>query len=94
MISKLKAFNIADNNIKEVRKKPSFASFSDFSAVELTKENEMFWTFFSGSESLGDAGHIPGGIFVHVCKEDGHILSQEEEAQYYQLKKQPEKQAA
>lgn len=94
MISIVKAFDIADKVVRE-KQKTAFADFSDFSEIKLIKENEVFWTFFSASKSLGDAGHIPGGIFVHVRKKDGHLLSREEEAQYYQMKSnQPESQAA
>jgi hypothetical protein len=85
MISKLRAFSIAG---KAMAEKQSRTKYEDFSELELIEENNEFWTFGSGSDEMYGDGHIPGGFFVHISKRDGHILSREEEACYYQEKAQ------
>lgn len=81
MISKIKALSIAR---KAIKSKQSKTKYTDFSEIRLNEENSQFWVFVSGSEKMYNDGHIPGAFFVHIDKKDGHILSCEEEASFYQ----------
>lgn len=81
MISKIKALSIAE---KVIKAKQAETKYDDFSETKLNEENDKFWVFVSGSRKMYDDGIVPGAFFVHIDKTDGHILSREEEALFYQ----------
>ena len=91
MVSKNKAFKIAE---KAISQRQQQSEYNDFSPVRFLEETEAFWTFVSGSQAMINDGIVPGAFFVHVDKTDGHIWTRREEEIFYQRQSIPELQAA
>lgn len=91
MLSKNKAFDIAEKEIEKLQKS---SEYDDFSPVTFYEETETFWTFVSGSDAMFADGIVPGAFFVSVDKTDGHIWTRGEKEEFYQRQSVPELQAA
>ena len=91
MLNREKALEIAE---KEIKKRQKLSNYDDFSPVELHEENDYFWTFVSGSQTMINDGYVPGAFFVSVDKTDGHIWTRSETENYYKQKSIPELQTA
>lgn len=87
MLSKEKAFEIAEEKIKELQGK---SNYKDFTPVAFHEETEVFWTFVSGSEAMFNDGGVPGAFFVSVDKTDGHIWTRQEKENYFTNQFKPE----
>ncbi len=75
---------------QEVERRHQTSNFwqqvEDLSEARLVRETADFWVFFARSQTLIDASHAPGGMFVTVDKHTGRIWIPEEiEAYYAQL---------
>jgi hypothetical protein len=91
MLNREKALEIA---MKELERRQKLSNYNDFSPVEIHEENDLFWTFVSGSEAMFEDGYVPGAFFVSVDKTDGHIWTRSETENYYQQNSIPELQTA
>ena len=56
---------------------------SEVEEVMLVSENESVWTFRAEIPKLIDAGWNPGAITVVIDKNDGHILTENEQNKLY-----------
>lgn len=58
----------------------------DLSEPHVVQETSEFWVFFARSESLAEASHAPGGMFITVDKQTGRIWNRDEIEAYYTAK--------
>ncbi len=87
------AQQIAIGEIERLRSRPRLVGY-EFGPVTLMSDEDVSWTFISGSRQLQDEGCVPGAFFVTIDKRDGHIWSDDETERYYtalaaQRSKQP-----
>lgn len=91
MLDKKKAFDIAAKKIEELQ---NASNYNDFSPVVLHTENDAFWIFVSGSDTMFNDGIVPGAFFAVVDKTDGHFWTRSEQENFYKQKSPAELQAA
>lgn len=91
MLDKKKAFEIAEQRIKELQQR---SNYDDFTPVVFQEETDAFWTYVSGSDAMFNDGIVPGAFFVSVDKADGHIWTRQEKENYFTQKSKPELQPA
>lgn len=72
---------------QEVNRRRSISEFwrgvEDLSPLRLAQETPVFWVFFARSQKLIEASHAPGGMFITVDKQTGHVWTQQEIETYY-----------
>ena len=59
---------------RQVKYFPGYA----FEPVLLVRDDPRWWTFAAGSPQLQNEGLIPGAVFAHVDKLDGHLWQDDE----------------
>src|SRR2546428_9624317 len=77
------AQQIAAREIERLRSDTRLAGY-EFGPVVLMSEEDVSWTFVSGSKQLHNEGCAPGALFVIVDKRDGHIWTESEVESYYE----------
>ncbi len=78
------AQQIASQEVEHLHQISKFwQQVEDLSEVRLARETADFWVFFARSQKLIDASHAPGGLFVTVDKQTGHVWSRDEIEAYY-----------
>ena len=58
-------------------------SKSEVEEVRLERENELVWTFTADIPKLINEGWSPGAITVLIDKNDGHVLTEEEQTNFH-----------
>lgn len=81
-VTKPEALEIARREIERLIGQSAELSQHSFGDVGFLRENELMWTFASGSEELIEQGFVPGAVIVSVDKTDGHIWSRDEMESY------------
>jgi len=84
MITLEVAQQIAQVEVESRRSTPRLSKY-EFGPLVLESEGDVYWKFVCASEQMQDEGYIPGAIFVRVDKQDGHVWSEQETEQYYEV---------
>jgi hypothetical protein len=77
------AQNAARNEVEKIIEADPELSISEVEEVRLARETELAWIFTADIPKLINQGWFPGAITVLIDKKDGHILTQEEQADFH-----------
>ena len=77
------AENIARIEVAKIIEADPELSKSEVEEVRLERENELVWTFTADIPKLINEGWSPGAITVLIDKNDGHVLTDEEQAEFH-----------
>jgi|GEM_PF-3246170 len=58
-------------------------SEAEVEEVRLVRENERVWTFAADIPKLINEGWAPGAVIVFIDKNDGHVLTAEEQVEFH-----------
>lgn len=83
MLDFSEAKNIARIEVDKIIETDPELSQSEVKEIALVRENESVWTFAAEIPKLIDAGWNPGAITVVIDKNDGHILTENEQTKLY-----------
>ena len=56
-----------------------------FNPLRFRNETGSFWVFYAASPELQEQGYAPGAVFLTIDKTDGHLWSDGEIEQFYQM---------
>jgi hypothetical protein len=77
------AQNIAAKRVKKIIESDPELSESEVEEVRLERETELAWIFVAEIPKLIKEGWIPGAITLLIDKEDGHVLTEEEQIHFH-----------
>ena len=77
------ALNAARNEVKKIIAADPELSEPEVREVRLVRENEQAWTFAADIPKLIDEGWVPGAVIVLIDKNDGHVLTEKEQDEFY-----------
>ncbi len=78
------AENVARLEVAKIIEADPELSESEVEEVRLERENESVWTFTADIPKLINEGWVPGAITVLIDKNDGHVLTEEEQTDFHQ----------
>ncbi len=82
VVSMESALDIADEELN--RQQRLLATKLAFEPTRFVREEALWWVFCRPSEALIAAGHVPGALFVAVDKLDGHVWTEDSQAEFLQ----------
>jgi vacuolar-type H+-ATPase subunit E/Vma4 len=77
------ALNTARREVEKIIKADPELIQSEVEEVRLARENERVWTFTADIPKLIEQGWSPGAITVMIDKTDGHVLTEQQEAEFH-----------
>jgi hypothetical protein len=77
------AQNAARGEVKKIIDADPELSESEVEEVRLVRENERAWMFTADIPKLINEGWVPGAVIVLIDKNDGHVLTEEEQAEFH-----------
>jgi hypothetical protein len=77
------AQNTARIEVEKIIEDDAELSRSEVGEIHLERENELFWTFEADVPKLIKEGWMPGAITVLIDKKDGHVWTEEEQADFH-----------
>jgi hypothetical protein len=77
------ALDLARKEVKKIIEIDPELSPLEVQEVRLVRENEKVWIFTADIPKLIEEGWSPGAITVLIDKTDGHVLNEEQEAQFH-----------
>lgn len=77
------AQSIARKEVEKIVEADPELDESEVKEIRLESENARFWTFWADIPKLIEAGWNPGAIVVLIDKNDGRVLTEAEETQFY-----------
>ena len=77
------ALNTARKEVEKIIEADPELSRSEVEEVRLARETERVWTFTADIPKLIEEGWAPGAITVLIDKMDGHVLTEEQEADFH-----------
>jgi|SRR5215213_11200183 len=77
------AQNTARREVKKIIEADPELTESEVEEVLLARENESIWTFTADIPKLINEGWSPGAITVLIDKTDGHVLTEQQEADFH-----------
>ncbi len=84
MLDLNQAENVARLEVAKIIEADPELSESEVKEIRLERENESVWTFTADIPKLINEGWVPGAITVLIDKNDGHVLTEEEQADFHQ----------
>lgn len=82
VVSMEAAMDIADHELNRLQR--LLATKAPFEPTRFVREEALWWVFCRPSEALIAAGYVPGALFVAVDKLDGHVWSEDSQAEFLQ----------
>jgi hypothetical protein len=83
MFNLSEAHKVAQREVETIIEADPELSESEVEEVRLERENELVWTFTADIPKLINEGWAPGAITVFIDKNDGHVLTDEEQANFH-----------
>lgn len=77
------AHEIARREVEKIIEADQELSKSEVEEVRLERENELVWTFTADIPKLISHGWSPGAITVLIDKNDGHVLTEEQQTNFH-----------
>lgn len=77
------ALNTARQEVEKIIEADPELIESEVEEVRLARENERVWTFTADIPKLIEEGWSPGAITVLIDKSDGHVLTEQQEAEFH-----------
>ena len=77
------AQNTARSEVKKIIDADPELSETEVEDALLVREHERAWTFAAEIPTLIDEGWAPGAIIVLIDKQDGHVLTEQEEVELH-----------
>jgi hypothetical protein len=77
------AQNAARSEVKKIIDADPELSEAEVEEVRLMRENERAWTFAADIPKLINEGWAPGAIIVLIDKNDGHVLTEDEQVEFH-----------
>jgi hypothetical protein len=77
------AQNAARNEVKKIIDADPELSEPEVEEVRLVRENERAWIFAAEIPKLINQGWVPGAVIVFIDKNDGHVLTQNEQVELH-----------
>jgi len=75
--------NIARREVEKIIDADPELTKSEVEEIHLVRENEQVWTFAADIPKLINEGWAPGAIVVLIDKNDGHVLTEEEQINFH-----------
>lgn len=73
----------AQREVEKIVEADPELSPSEVEEVHLERESERVWIFAADIPKLIEDGWVPGAITVFIDKNDGHILTEAEQAEFH-----------
>ena len=83
MVDFNEAQNTARGEVKKIIGADPELSEAEVEEVRLVRENERAWIFGADIPKLINEGWAPGAVIVHIDKNDGHVLTEEEQVELH-----------
>jgi hypothetical protein len=83
MVDLNQAENTARREVEKIIEADPQLSRSEVEEVRLERENELVWTFTADIPKLINEGWLPGAITVLIDKNDGHVFTEAEQADFH-----------
>ena len=77
------AQNTARREVEKIIHADLELSKSEVEEAHLVRENERAWIFAAQIPKLINEGWSPGAIIVIIDKKDGHVLTEDEQAEFH-----------
>ena len=77
------AHEIARREVEKIIEADRELSKSEVEEVRLERENELVWTFTADIPKLINQGWLPGAITVLIDKNDGNVLTEEQQTNFH-----------
>lgn len=77
------AHEIARREVEKIIEADRELSKSEVEEVRLERENELVWTFTADIPKLINEGWSPGAITVLIDKNDGNVLTEEQQTNFH-----------
>jgi hypothetical protein len=77
------AQNVARGEVKKIIAADPELNETEVEEVHLVRENERAWTFAADIPKLINEGWAPGAIIVLIDKNDGHVLTEDEQIEFH-----------
>ena len=77
------AHEIARREVEKIIEADRELSKSEVEEVRLERENELVWTFTADIPKLINQGWSPGAITVLIDKNDGNVLTEEQQTNFH-----------
>lgn len=77
------ALDIARKEVEKIIEADADLIQSEVEEVRLARETERVWTFTADIPKLIEEGWSPGAITVLIDKTDGHVLNEQQEADFH-----------
>ena len=83
MFDLIEAQNSARTEVERIIEADPELTITEVEEVRLARESEKVWTFTADIPKLIEQGWYPGAITVLIDKNDGHVLTEEQEADFH-----------